>query len=124
MPTTRQNVYEMLTKENDYAQGWNRSPEGEDPGNDQNWGYMDWIIFAEKYLSEAKLAWAEYTPDERAVRIRIMKAASLLVTALENLGKDSDLQDIAGISSTKYPVLKGGLQTYKNLTQPRSSMFR
>ena len=113
----RERVYEMLTKENEYAQGWNRDAKGHDLGNDQNWGYMDWIIFAEKYLDEAKLTWANYTPDDRAVRIRIMKAAGLLVNALVNKGEESDVEDIAGVSSTKFPIYEGGLKTFKQMTE-------
>ena len=109
---TREKVYEMLSKENEYAQGWNREASGNDIGNDQQWGYMDWIVFAEKYLQEAKDAWSNYTPDDRSVRIRLLKAASLLVTALEVHGKESDIE-IAGTSSTNFPIYYGGLKTYK-----------
>jgi len=120
---TRERVYEMLTKEDAYAQGWGADrkdfPSKKDNTTSiedgQPYGMMDWIVFAEKYINEAKLAWANYTPDSRAVRIRLMKAASLFVTALEVHGQESDLDDIAGVSSTKYPIFEGGLQTYKEM---------
>lgn len=107
-------VYDMLTKENEYAQGWNRDASGHDVGNDQRWGYMDWIVFAEQYLKGAKEVWSNYTPDDRAVRIRLLKAASLLVTALQVHGLESDLEDIAGVSSTLFPTFPGGLEAYKD----------
>lgn len=113
MSILREEVYRMLDKENEYAQQWNRNAKGEDVGNDGTHGYMDWIVFAEKYTDEAKLCFSNYTPDARAVRIRILKAASLLVTALVTLGNVNDIEDIAGVSSTKYPILAGGLDTYK-----------
>jgi hypothetical protein len=111
----RKLVYEMLDKENAYAQGWNRDKVGHDVGNDQRWGFMDWIIFAEKYLNEAKDVWANYTPDDRAVRIRLLKAASLLITALQVHGTEADLQDIAGVSSQKFPIFYGGLKTFMDI---------
>lgn len=115
----RKLIYEMLSKEDDYAQGWNRDASGNDVGNDQNWGYMDWIVFAEQYIAAAKTCWSNYTPDDRAVRIRILKAASLLVTALQVHGKETDLEDIAGVSSNTFPIYEEGLQVYKNETQTR-----
>jgi len=99
---SRELVYKMLDKEHGYAQGWGG------PEHDAQWGYMDWLTFAEKYTDEAKLAWSNYSPDERTVRIRLIKAASLLVTALQYLGEESDIA-IAGISSSSFPIRHGGL---------------
>ena len=110
---SRELVYEMLTKENDYAQAWGG------PEHDAKFSDSDWILFAEKYFNEAKLAIANFTPDRRAVRSRALKAASLLVSLLQYHGLESDLQDTAGVSSDKnYPILHGGLETFKSL-EPR-----
>ena len=117
MGIARERVYEMLSKENEYAQGWGKHQNKGDSytsiEDKQPYGMMDWLVFAEKYTDEAKLAWSNYTPDSRAIRSRILKAASLLVTALEVHGQESDLEDIAGVSSTKYPIYEGGLKTFK-----------
>lgn len=116
----REEVYEMLTKENEYAQGWAKGGRKKDAyvsaSTGQVFTLMEWLIFAEKYLDEAKLAYANYTPDQGAVRIRLMKAASLLVTALQLHGKDDDLERLAGVSSSKFPILHGGLATFDALT--------
>jgi hypothetical protein len=120
----RTKVYEMLTKEDRYAQGWSSEaprPDGSvkrdhmcSATTGQPFSDMEWIIFAEKYLDEAKLAYANYTPDMRAIRIRILKAASLLVSALQSNGVESDLDSIAGISSTKFPIKHGGLKALQD----------
>lgn len=117
----RKQVYEMLDREHQYAQGWGRD---DNKGSNmvsiedgQPYGLMDWLVFAEKYTEEAKLAWSNYTPDRRAVRIRLLKAASLLVTALQVHGQESDLQDIAGVSSTQFPIHHGGLRAFYDETQ-------
>jgi|SRR3990167_8348747 len=106
----REEVYTALSQENAYAQEWNRSASGYDPGNDQRWGLMDWIVFAEKYLNDAKAAWAGYTPDRRAVTIRILKAANLLVTGLSSHCSPEEIASIAGVSSNQFPIYRGGLQ--------------
>jgi hypothetical protein len=120
MSISREEIFRMLDKEDDYAQGWNRDAQGNDVGNDGRHSYMDWIVFAEKYIDEAKLTYSNYTPDARAVRIRILKAANLLINALVNHGQSSDLEDIAGVSSTKYPILYGGLKTFQQLRDTNS----
>lgn len=121
----RELVYEMLTKEDNYAKGW-ASPTPRPDGTVKTdhmcsaktglpFGHMDWIVFAEKYLNEAKLAYANYTPDDRTIRIRLIKAASLLVSALQCHCEESDLETIAGVSSRGFPVLHGGLATFKEM---------
>lgn len=115
---SRETVYKMLTKEDAYAQGWGQHKNKGDSytslEDGQPYGLMDWVIFSEKYANEAKLAWANFTPDSRAVRIRLLKAASLLVTALQVHGLPSDLEDIAGVSSNRYPLFPGGLEAFKS----------
>jgi len=119
----RELVYEMLTKENNYAQGWAKDKESKSPvfpdhtvnrTTGQPFSMMDWVVFAEKYIDEAKLAYGNYCPDLRTIRIRLLKAASLLTTALQVHGEETDLDDIAGVSSSKFPIQHGGLQTFKD----------
>jgi hypothetical protein len=111
----------MLTREDNYAAQWSKDKEATNPdfpdhtvsrttGNP--FSLMDWIVFAQKYIDEAKECYANFTPDQRAVRIRLLKAASLFVTALQVYGEPTDMEEIAGISSTNYPILRGGLKTF------------
>ena len=79
------------------------------------YGIFDFLVFAEKYLDEAKLAHANYTPDRGAIRIRLLKAASLLVTALQVHGSEEDFERLAGVSSSKFPVMHGGLELLRQL---------
>lgn len=120
----RELVYDMLTKENEYAKGWEKDKESQKPPfpdhtvnrtTGEPFSMMDWIVFAEKYLGEAKIAYSNYTPDLRAIRIRMLKAASLLVTALQVHGDVDDINGIAGVSSGKFPIMHGGLQVFKDL---------
>lgn len=114
----RNMVYEMLDKENAYAHGWAKGKEADHISRDTGvpFSMMDWLIFTEKYLAEAKLAYANYCPDLGAIRIRFIKAASLLVTALQCHGQYEDLERLAGVSSSKFPILGGGLATFNALT--------
>ena len=116
----RSKVYDMLTKEDEYAQKWAKGGRKESTYDDATTGLpfslADWIIFTEKYIDEARLALANYTPDQGAVRIRLIKAASLLVSALQVHGKEDDLERLAGVSSSKFPILHGGLATFDALT--------
>src|SRR3989344_825225 len=115
----RERVYDMLTKEDQYAQGWGKNGRKKDAyvsvSTGQPFTLMEWIIFAEKYLDEAKLAYANYTPDLGTIRIRLIKATSLLVSALQVHGKLEDLERLAGISSSKFPILHGGMKTFESL---------
>lgn len=122
----RKKVYEMLTKENEYAQRWAKGGRKQDAyveaTTSQPFSLMDWVVFAEKYLNEAKLAYANYTPDQGAVRIRLLKAASLLVSALEAHAKEDDLSRLAGVSATKFPILHGGLATFDTFTNEQGQL--
>jgi hypothetical protein len=120
-------IYEMLTKEEQYASGWGEPEYGEDKTHPvfpehavssetgQPFSLIEWINFTQKYLDEARLAESNYCPDTASVRIRVLKAASLLVTALQVHGKLEDYKNLAGVSSTNYPINHGGLAVLKDL---------
>ncbi len=116
---SRDLVYQMLTKEDEYARAWSKNGRKKDSRHSVEMGeaftLMDWLVFVEKYLNEAKLAYANYCPDRGAIRIRLIKAASLLVSALECHGKEEDLGRLAGVSSSEFPILQGGLKTFEAL---------
>lgn len=116
--STRNDVYEALTREDNYAQGW-AGPENsrkEDAYMSARtklpFSSMEWIVFAEKYLNEAKLAYSNYMEDQNVVNIRLLKAASLLVSALTTSATPADLCTIAGVSSSKFPFNQRGLIDY------------
>jgi hypothetical protein len=121
--STRQQVYNALTREDEYAQGWagpNNSRKADayvSAKTGRPFTEMEWIIFAEKYLNEAKEAYANYVPDMNAVNIRLLKAASLLVSALTTATTPEQLEQIAGISSTKFPINRQGLKDYLEALQ-------
>ncbi|HXV27068.1 MAG TPA: hypothetical protein VD862_03550 [Candidatus Paceibacterota bacterium] len=95
----REKVYEALTRENDYAMGFGG------PEHDARFSYMDWIAFARRYLQQAEDGYTGFCPDDRAIRQRLVKAASLLVTALQHHCKsEEELNLIAGVSSEQFPV--------------------
>jgi hypothetical protein len=122
----RNRVYEMLTKEDDSASAWGKGKESKVPGVPSHlvsrqtglpFSAMEWVTFAELYLNEAKTAYANYCLDLRTIRIRLLKAASMLVAALQVNGEESDLEDIAGVSRTTFPINNGGLKQFKELTK-------
>lgn len=128
---TRAEVYAMLTKEDQYAQGWGKGKAPNEtakafPGHvvsrttGDPFSECELVTFAEKYLAEFKMAEANYCPDRRATRIRLLKAASLLVTALQVHGSVDDLADIAGVSSSKFPIIAGGLSAFKAAGEKQS----
>jgi hypothetical protein len=106
MSVAREKVYEALTRENTYAQGWGGVE------HDKKWSLMDWLVFAEKYTGEAKIGYANYTDDVNAIHQRLLKAASLIVTALQYSATEEDLLAIAGVSSKVFPIHFGGLQDF------------
>lgn len=113
--SSRQDVYDALTREDNYAQGWAVGGKRKvdayvNSRTGDPFSEMEWIIFAEKYLNEAKLCYANYTPDMRAVQIRMLKAASILVSALTTSATPDQLQDIAGVSSSVFPMFSRGLK--------------
>lgn len=113
--STRQDVYNALTAEDEYAQGW-AGPEKSRKADayvsartGQPFSEMEWIVFAEKYLAEAKLGYANYVKDMNSIHIRMLKAASLLVSALTTATTPENLAMIGGKSSSKFPLYSGGL---------------
>lgn len=127
MPVTRQQVYDALTAEDNYAKAWSKGNQSKVDGVPDHmvrhetgipFSEAEWVIFAEKYLAEMKLAYANFVPDNRALTSRLLKAASMLIAAIQtNAVDEQELKDIAGVSSTKYPVLTGGLAQFKALTE-------
>jgi hypothetical protein len=127
---TQEQVFEMVRKESAYAQGWakgNRKVslvEGVNaadvhalaPLNGQPYSIADFKTFAKKYWDEADLAQANFTPDGAAVRSRILKVIGLLVRALQVHGRPSDLERIAGVSSSEFPIIGGGLKKMNEVT--------
>jgi hypothetical protein len=117
----REVVYGGLTREDNYAQGWSKGKKSLDnlvPDHmvSRRTGHafteMDWIVFAEKYLNEAKRAYSDFCPDIRTVHVRMLKAASLLVSGLQCNAEE--VESISGISSNKFPLRQdgGGLQSF------------
>lgn len=115
-------IYQMLDREEKYASGWGEDKKSHEEGFPDHvvsreighpFGVMDFVNFAQKYLDEAKLAHSNYLPDPKAVRIRLLKAASLLVSAMQVHCAETDLEDIAGVSSTKFPIFHGGLKAFR-----------
>lgn len=114
-------AFEAVRREEVYARGWGndrQKPEGKkDHFRDVKTGMpyrpMDWIAFAEKYIADAKLAWANYTPDERAVTVRLLKAAYLLLAAISTNHTPEEIATLGGYSSSRFPIHHGGLQAMK-----------
>lgn len=130
-------VFEMIRKEAEYAKGWTKGSrkvskvEGiadEDvsplaPLAGQPYSLMDYLTFAGKYWDEAKLAFTNFTPDGGAVRIRLLKVASLLVRALQVHGRPSDVERLAGVSSSEFPIIGGGLKKFDEVTSPEGCLI-
>lgn len=124
--TKREEVYAALTREDEYAKGWSKGKKSAVEGIPDHfvtrngvraglpYSEIEWINFAEKYIQEVKEAHANFVPDRRALQIRILKAASMLVAALQTSSTEQDLLDIAGKSSTDFPTMRGGLKNFLN----------
>lgn len=111
----RQSVLEAMVVEDQYAHGWGLGGTRKlslyvSVRTQQAFSEMDWIVFAEKYINEAKLGYANYVKDVRSIHIRILKAASLLVNAIATHASEEQLKDIAGVSSSQYPFFSQGLK--------------
>ena len=127
---TFETVVAMIEKEYEYAKGWAKGGrkiskvEGvEDhdvhplpPLTGTPYSVADFMVFADKYLDEARQAMQNFTPDGGAVRIRVLKAVGLLIRALMVHGRENDLARIAGVSSRDFPVIGGGLKTFDEST--------
>lgn len=134
----QETVFKMIQKEAEYATGWGKGKrklskvEGISdadvhalaPLDGQPYSLMDFMTFAEKYWDEAKQAYTNFTPDGGAVRIRILKVISLLTRALEVHGRASDLERLAGVSSSKFPVLGGGLSTFNEVSTSEGCLIQ
>ena len=118
----RQEVYDMLTKEEKYAKNWAKGDHAKskvfdvpdhltDRQSGQPYTLAEWIVLSEHYLNAAKQSFSTFTKDQRSIRIRMLKAANLLICGLQVHGAFDDIDHIAGVSSTKFPVLSGGLQS-------------
>jgi hypothetical protein len=130
-------VFEMIRKEGEYAAGWAKGQkvskvEGVSEENvhslppltGQPYSIADYMAFAKKYWEEAELSMSNFTPDGGATRIRLLKVVSLLTRALAVHGRASDLERLAGVSSSKFPILAGGLQTFKDLTNEEGCLVQ
>src|SRR5208282_2996512 len=128
---TFEEVMECVRKEGEYAQGWSKGSRkiskvegvsdadvhcGPSGWDGIPYSLCDWWVFAKKYWDEIPLSLSNFTPDGGSVRIRMIKVVSLLVRGLMLYGKPSDLERLAGVSSSKFPILAGGLQTFTDLT--------
>ena len=115
---TLEPVFDAVRREEMYARGWGR-PRPEAPAKDDHvsrtdfpnvpWSLADWVVFAEKYLLEAKLAYANYTGDRRVIAVRLLKAAYLLLAAIETNLTEQEIATIGGVSSTAFPFQNRGL---------------
>jgi hypothetical protein len=131
-------VFRLVKKENEYAAGWGKGnrkvskvagvddcdvhagttgPEG------QPFSMADYKVFAQKYWDEIDLAMSNFTPDGGSVRIRIIKVIALLSRCLMIYGKMSDLERLAGKSSSEFPILSGGLKAFDNLTSAQGCLI-
>lgn len=124
LKSTRAQVFEALIREDNYASGWAGDGRKADCYVSIRTGLpfseMEWVVFAEKYLNEAKVGYANYVKDVRSIHIRILKAASLLVNAVAAHATPEELLDIAGVSSTKFPLYNRGLQDLKDDPTPNT----
>lgn len=131
MALTFEQVMELIRKENAYATKWAKGSRkvskvegvsddavhaGTGGPAGQPFSISDWWIFARKYFNEIPDAIANYMPDGGSARIRIIKTVSLLVRCLMIYGRTSDLERLAGVSSSKFPVLGGGISTFDELS--------
>ncbi len=117
-------VFEAVRREYAYAAGWGKN-RGEkkkdsitDPFTGSPYTPMDWVVFAEKYIHEAKLSWANYIPDRRAVTVRLLKAGYLLLMAVAVTHTHKQIRSLGGYSSNRYPILHGGLERMTEELQP------
>lgn len=111
MDEKMERVFEAIVREAEYAKGWSRPGKDQfmDPRTGLPYRPMDWIVFAEEYIAQAKLAWVRYTPDENAVAVRMLKAAYLLVAGIMTNFSDAQIDFIGGKSSNKFPIHEPGI---------------
>lgn len=134
---TQEQVFDLIRKESEYAKGWAKGSRksskvdgvaDEDVGAlaplaGQPYSMADFKTFAKKYWDEADLAMTNFTPDGGSIRIRIIKVIGLLVRLLMVHGRTSDLERLAGHSSSEFPILGGGLKTFNELTSEEGCLI-
>lgn len=139
MAMTFEQVMECLRKEAEYAKGWGSKSgrkvsvvEGIDDADvhsgtsgpaGQPFGLADFWVFAKKYWDEIPLSMSNFTPDGGAVRIRMIKTCSLLIRALMIWGRPSDIERLAGVSSSQFPILGGGLKAFDELSSAKGCLI-
>lgn len=77
----------------------------------------EWMTFVDLYLDEAKKAYANFVGDRRSIQIRLLEAASLLVSALWVSCTSGQLESIAGRSRTDFPTFNGGIKQFKEIVE-------
>jgi hypothetical protein len=124
MPVTRQQVYDALTTEDNYARDWSKGKKSKVEGVEDHmvsrrtgmpYSEMDWLTFAELYINEAKTGTANFVPDMRAIHVRLLKAASMIIAAIQTQSTPEELASYAGHSRTEFPVMSGGLKKFKEI---------
>jgi hypothetical protein len=124
MPVSRQQIYDALTTEDNYARAWSKGKKSKVEGVEDHmvsrrtglpFSEMDWVTFAELYLNEAKTGTANFVPDIRAIHVRLLKAASMIIAAIQTQSTPEELASYAGHSRTEFPVMGGGLKTFKEM---------
>jgi hypothetical protein len=137
---TFEEVIDCIRKEGEYSKGWG-GKDGKrkisliEGVKDQDvhagttgpagspFSLGDWWVFAKKYWDEIPLAMSNFTPDGGSVRIRMIKVASLIVRALMIYGRPSDIERLAGVSSSEFPILGGGLKTFNDLSNQHGCLL-
>jgi hypothetical protein len=124
MPVSREKIYEALTVEDNYARDWSKGKKSKVEGVPDHmvsrrtglpFSEMDWLTFAELYLNEAKSGTANFVPDIRAIHVRLLKAASMIIAAIQTQSTEEELASYAGHSRTEFPVMTGGLKKFKEI---------
>jgi hypothetical protein len=124
MPVSRQLVYDALTAENEYARDWSKGKKSKVEGVEDHmvsgrtgmpYSEMDWLTFAELYINEAKTGTANFVSDMRAIHVRLLKAASMIIAAIQTNSTPEELASYAGHSRTEFPVMGGGLKAFKEM---------
>jgi hypothetical protein len=134
---TEDQVFDCIRKEMEYSKGWAKGSrklsavDGVDdsdvhtlaPLSGQPFSISDFKTFASKYWNEIDEALTGFTPDGGSVRIRIIKVLNLLTRAMMVHGRSSDLERLAGKSSSEFPVLGGGLKTFNAVSSDEGCLI-
>jgi hypothetical protein len=134
---TFEQAVKCIQKEMQYSQGWAKGSrkiskvEGVEDNDvhsleplvGQPYSIADFKTFAKKYWDEIDAAMTSFTPDGGAVRIRIIKVLNLLTRALMVHGRPSDIERLAGKSSSEFPILSGGLKIFDALSSEEGCLI-